>query len=158
MKNILIVGDSRSEKVVRTMADIKSRITRAGQITEADLAEAPDLQGTEADLVCVFGGDGSLLRAVCSLGPNQVPVVGVNVGRLGFLTEFSETEFLEARWIAVRVDHDFRDLKIQAIDYTRENWFPAERPQTLVASPHAARFSAGEQNSNNTIRRDHSES
>jgi NAD+ kinase len=96
MKRVLIAGDSRSEKVVQAIADVKPKIARIATIVETDLAESPDLQGAQADLVCVFGGDGSLLRAVSFLGENQLPIVGVNVGRLGFLTEFSETELLEA--------------------------------------------------------------
>jgi NAD+ kinase len=96
MKRILMVGDSRSEKVAATMAGAKSAIAREAQIAEADLSKSPDLQAVQADLVCVFGGDGSLLHAVGLLGANQAPVVGVNVGRLGFLTEFSEKELLGA--------------------------------------------------------------
>lgn len=95
-KKILIAGDSRSAKVVQAIADIKPRVAAVAEIAEADLAQTPDLEKIEADLVCVFGGDGSLLRAVNCLGDNQLTVVGVNVGRLGFLTEFSEAEFLEA--------------------------------------------------------------
>lgn len=96
MKKVLIAGDSRSEKVTQAIADIKPKLAGLAEVTEADLAESPDLQGIKADLVCVLGGDGSLLRAVRYLCENQLPVVGVNVGRLGFLTEFSEMEFLQA--------------------------------------------------------------
>ena len=95
-KKILMAGDSRSAKVVQAMADIRPRIAKTVEIAEADLARSPDLENVEADLVCVFGGDGSLLRAVNYLGASQRTIVGVNVGRLGFLTEFSETEFIEA--------------------------------------------------------------
>lgn len=96
MKKVLITGDSRSERVVQAMAGIRPKLSKTVEIIEADLSKSPDLGEVEADLVCVLGGDGSLLRAVSSLGANQLPIVGVNVGRLGFLTEFSETEFLES--------------------------------------------------------------
>jgi NAD+ kinase len=96
MKKILIAGDSRKAKAVQAIKNVKPEIARVAQAIEADLAELPDLEAIEADIACIFGGDGSLLRAVSLLGANQIPVVGVNVGRLGFLTEFSEAELLEA--------------------------------------------------------------
>ncbi|MGF1643822.1 MAG: NAD(+) kinase [Thiotrichales bacterium] len=43
----------------------------------------------ESDLVVVVGGDGTLLHAARSLADHAVPVVGVNVGRLGFLVDVS---------------------------------------------------------------------
>lgn len=41
----------------------------------------------ETDLLLVLGGDGSLLRAARVAMPHHVPVLGINMGRVGFLTE-----------------------------------------------------------------------
>ncbi|KAK3582323.1 hypothetical protein CHS0354_023864 [Potamilus streckersoni] len=46
------------------------------------------------DIIVTFGGDGTLLRA--AKDSNQKPILGVNLGRMGFLAEFSLTEFREA--------------------------------------------------------------
>ena len=43
-------------------------------------------------LVVVLGGDGTFIRAVRLLGPREVPLFGVNLGRLGYLTEFTAAE------------------------------------------------------------------
>jgi len=51
--------------------------------------------GERCDLAIVVGGDGTILNAVRSLAHAQVPLVGVNVGRLGFLADISPDE-LEA--------------------------------------------------------------
>ena len=46
-------------------------------------------------LVITVGGDGTILRAVQLTAPNEIPVVGVNMGRLGFMTELQVHEALE---------------------------------------------------------------
>ena len=46
-----------------------------------------------ADMVVVLGGDGSILRGCRQLGQRQLPIIGVNLGRLGFLTDLSPAEF-----------------------------------------------------------------
>lgn len=45
-----------------------------------------------ADLVVALGGDGTLLKAARTVGQLQIPVMGINLGGLGFLTAFSLTE------------------------------------------------------------------
>jgi NAD+ kinase len=46
----------------------------------------------EADFLFSLGGDGTLLEAVTHVGPRQVPIVGINVGRLGFLATVSPSD------------------------------------------------------------------
>ncbi len=51
-----------------------------------------DTIGKLCDLVIVVGGDGTILNAVRSLAHAHVPLVGINVGRLGFLADISPDE------------------------------------------------------------------
>jgi len=48
----------------------------------------------QSDLVIVVGGDGTFLSAVRSLANHNTPVLGVNLGRLGFLVDISPDNML----------------------------------------------------------------
>jgi NAD+ kinase len=56
---------------------------------------AMDAIGGAADLAVVLGGDGSMLAAARTLAPTGVPLVGVNQGRLGFMTDIAVGSMLE---------------------------------------------------------------
>lgn len=71
-------------------------------IPSADAAElgldelAGDRPAASADLVLSLGGDGTMLRAVSLLDGAPVPLLGVNLGRLGYLTEVEAPHAQEA--------------------------------------------------------------
>src|SRR3990170_6655091 len=48
---------------------------------------------TETDLCIALGGDGTLLRAGHLCAPLHIPILGINLGRFGFLTEVKRTEW-----------------------------------------------------------------
>jgi len=59
----------------------------------SDLEKEENLKGT--DLLVVVGGDGSLLITARRVAKFQIPIIGVNLGRLGFLTEINEDDAFE---------------------------------------------------------------
>lgn len=59
------------------------RVTPQGLITDNEF---------QADIVISMGGDGTFLKAASRVGDKQVPIVGVNMGRLGFLADISPDE------------------------------------------------------------------
>ena len=62
--------------------------------THSQLTYLPDhLIPAKAEMILSFGGDGTMLRTMQFAGQKQVPVLGVNVGGLGFLTEVSLEDF-----------------------------------------------------------------
>lgn len=58
----------------------------------ADLNTIGDLSHFHFDLAMVLGGDGSILRSAHLMGTHQRPVVGINLGKLGFLADLSIDE------------------------------------------------------------------
>lgn len=50
-----------------------------------DLSNEAELDAADASMAVVMGGDGTILRSARLMGYNQLPVVGVNLGKLGFL-------------------------------------------------------------------------
>ena len=61
----------------------------AARVPEADL-QVQD--GQACELVVVFGGDGNILRAAEWALPREVPVLGVNLGHVGFLAELESSQ------------------------------------------------------------------
>lgn len=54
-----------------------------------------------SELVIVFGGDGTLIRAAAMLPNRRVPIMGVNLGHIGFLTEVSRNDLVQALELAM---------------------------------------------------------
>ena len=63
------------------------------EIVAAEVTDDLQLEGLEADVVLVLGGDGAMLRACRQLGTSQLPILGINLGRLGFLADLSPEQF-----------------------------------------------------------------
>jgi NAD+ kinase len=64
-----------------------------GSIYDEDLRRR--VRGGEFDLLVIAGGDGSILRAGHLCAPSRVPILGVNLGRIGFLIQVDRSEWRE---------------------------------------------------------------
>jgi NAD+ kinase len=73
-----------------------------------------------ADLLVVLGGDGSVLAAVRAIGTRPVPVLGVNLGHLGFLTDVSPSEAEPALEACLRGDFVESQRMRFEVTHTRE--------------------------------------
>jgi NAD+ kinase len=86
----LIVGDP-NKKEARPLAERIEGILRARKAhVSVDFTGSYDKLETKPDFVVVLGGDGAILAVSYRLGRRRVPVMGVNIGKVGFLASVSE--------------------------------------------------------------------
>jgi len=104
-KTVAVVGRSQDIRVAGPMALLAGYLNDAGidvlttPDTPADLPArqvAEEEIGGAADLVIAVGGDGTMLHAASLARSHDVPLLGVNRGRLGFLTDVTPDEMLES--------------------------------------------------------------
>ena len=70
----------------------------------------------DLDLVVTFGGDGSILRAVELVGESQIPILGVDFGVLGYLTEVHPDDARAAIQRCLVGDHEFEDRMLVGVE------------------------------------------
>lgn len=100
-KTVALIGKYKSPDIKKTLLTLADFLKQrdAGIVLDeltgehVNTSEYPVLQlekiGKRADLAIVVGGDGTMLNIARAFAPFDVPLVGVNLGRLGFLTDIS---------------------------------------------------------------------
>lgn len=91
VRNVLIVTKPKNPEVVHAAAELVQWFARRHVVASLEPAAA-----ATADLAVVLGGDGTLLAAARLLGDRQIPIVAINYGGLGFLTEVTLDEMYPA--------------------------------------------------------------
>jgi NAD+ kinase len=94
LPRLVIFGDPEKGPIAETMREFSVFLKdKAEIITSCHLNECRPEVLRKSDYAVVLGGDGSIISAARHLSAARVPVIGVNLGRLGFLAEFSVAEF-----------------------------------------------------------------
>ena len=89
---IFILGNCHRPGVSEEAERLLPFLREHAEIVLYDLCQEQDLTGLSADMNLVLGGDGAILRAARQMGYRQTPVLGVNLGKLGFLADLSSAE------------------------------------------------------------------
>jgi NAD+ kinase len=106
-RSIALVGYAKDLRVAECMLSLAGHLHTQGLRALVDpglgLAFPPDSVvlcpeqsfATRADLIVAIGGDGTLLYGARLVAGHAVPLIGINRGRLGFLTDVSPNSMLE---------------------------------------------------------------
>jgi NAD+ kinase len=98
---IALIGKLRSTEIAASLRDLSDYLRKRGceVLLEKDSAREIGARGVDyealgqgSDLAIVIGGDGTMLAAARNLVRHHVPVVGVNQGRVGFMTDIGHED------------------------------------------------------------------
>jgi NAD+ kinase len=95
MLRIMVLGNAHRPGVQEEADRLLPFLRQHCQVVVFDLLKHEDLRDVEADLTLVLGGDGAILHAARQMGYRQVPIVGINLGRLGFLADLNIDEIYQ---------------------------------------------------------------
>jgi NAD+ kinase len=93
-RSVLLLVHRAKPQVAEALPEVRSLLKTHGRIAaELDVTADPLDDASGADLMMVLGGDGSILAQARRCVDLGLPVIGVNLGNLGFLAEFDLASF-----------------------------------------------------------------
>jgi NAD+ kinase len=92
MQEVLILGNKAKEAVLKAVQVIEPWLARRARV-RVDLDMECDVRASPVDFAVVLGGDGSVLRAARKVAAHGIPLLGINMGKFGFLTETTADGF-----------------------------------------------------------------
>jgi len=93
LPKLVILGDPSKGDVGKAISEFEAFVKgKAQTIANFEIEQCKADVVREADFAVVFGGDGTIISAARELSESNIPVIGVNLGKLGYLAEFSVRE------------------------------------------------------------------
>ena len=135
VKRVGMILKRRDPRVSDVAADVIPWLVARG--VEVVLDQAPGLPGpvpativspqelvSRVDVVVVFGGDGTLLYAARLVAASGVPILGINLGSLGFLTEVKPEEMHSALEVLLAGEYQLEDRMLLEVEVSKNGQTP----------------------------------
>ncbi|CAN5312065.1 NAD kinase [soil metagenome] len=147
-KSVALVGKFPVAGIAQPLLDIATFLKAGGHnvIFESETARelalpglvamTPAEIGSHADVAIVVGGDGTMLGIARQLAPFNVPLIGINQGRLGFMTDITLDRMMPvlAEMLSGKVESEQRSLLEGAVIRDGQNIFEALAFNDVVVS------------------------
>ncbi|AMV34119.1 putative inorganic polyphosphate/ATP-NAD kinase [Pirellula sp. SH-Sr6A] len=101
---VVVLAAPNRPRVESELPKLLPCIERHAEIVAVDKAFEYDFEHCTSDLVVVLGGDGSILQSARQMKHRQKPVLGVNLGKLGFLAAIQPDKFMNV-WPEIAKGH-----------------------------------------------------
>lgn len=96
VRRVAIIGSPEKAAAVQALESVKRWVAARAEVVFSGITfDSRAALSHKPDLLIVLGGDGTLISAAHRLDRDQLPILGVNLGKLGFLTDFTQAQ-LEA--------------------------------------------------------------
>src|SRR5439155_1540897 len=92
---LFVVANLEKYRVKPALDELLPWLKERVQVVGVETNGSSDFSSVDADAILVMGGDGTLLSVARRLGNRQIPLMGINFGRLGFQSSFTPAEFRE---------------------------------------------------------------
>ena len=111
---IALIGKLRSPETEASLAEMREFLKSRGCEVLAD-------GDTKADLAIVIGGDGTMLTAARELVRHHVPLVGINQGRVGFMTDIGHDDMRSAIGAILDGKYSIEERSLLDAELIRDN-------------------------------------
>jgi NAD+ kinase len=113
----LITWLTRRKKNIYFLKKEKDRLQKilASQLKNIEFIDEVELH-EQSDLIITLGGDGTLIGVSRSIKKSSPPIFGVNMGHLGFITEFSKSDFFEELEKTIKGDFELNQLSLHQVE------------------------------------------
>lgn len=123
---VILFLKERKKKVMVFQSLMETLPEEAKATISGTFANQNELSDFQPDFLFSIGGDGTFIDAANLLGNSNIPILGINTGRIGFLTNVNRSNFQEAFTFLQNSEYQIEKRSLLQIRSDKEKQLPAE--------------------------------